>query len=98
MNAGISNEQLSKVKAKAKKFKEQRDALARLLHQIQGKFNAFKNTVEDTTGIAMTADSKLGDTGGKNSNEEAMLLKDKRIRELEEEVSRLKERLKGTKN
>ena len=98
MNPGISNEQLSKVKAKAKKFKEQRDALARLLHQIQGKFNTFKNTVEDTTGIAMTADSKLGDTGGKNSNEEAMLLKDKRIRELEEEVSRLKERLKGTKN
>ena len=46
----------------------------------------------------MTADSKLGDTGGKNSNEEAMLLKDKRIRELEEEVSRLKDRLKGTKN
>jgi len=98
VNPGISNEQLSKVKAKAKKFKEQRDALARLLHQIQGKFNAFKNTVEDTTGIAMNADSKLGDTGGKNSNEEAMLLKDKRIRELEEEVSRLKDRLKGTKN
>lgn len=77
--------------------------MARLLHQIQGKFNAFKNTVEGedvTTGKeAMTADSKLGDTGGKNSNEEAMLVKDKRIRELEEEVTRLKDRLlKGAKN
>lgn len=49
--------------------------------------------------MPLTVPTKLGDTGGgKNINEEAIAQKDKRIKELEEEVARLKDRLKGSSN
>jgi len=44
-----------------------------------------------------TGASKLGDTGGgKSINDEVIALKDKRIKELEDEVARLKDRIKGS--
>ena len=72
-----------------KKYKKERDALAHLLGQLHCKVKAFKTTLE--TGDLATSSKKhlSSDTGGGEDTD-----KDRRIRELEEEVAMLREREK----
>lgn len=67
-----------------------------MLHEIQGKFGIFKQTIESSSGTTIATTTKLGDTGGgKNINEEVIAQKDKRIKELEEELASLNSGIKS---
>lgn len=71
---------------KPSKYKQERDALATLLGDIQARFALFKKAHDENMAESDTGGRKLS-TSAKLEDE-----KDKRIRALEEEVARLRQR------